>query len=1353
MVTQAMPSTKILESLPEGAIVRAWDEFNGVVYLLLKYEATGEGEIGSFPSPNYSKSPISIDGVTYAADDLIPRYSAFQNLKKINQDFYSDFKTIYLTLAEDKVVDIQLQPEYDGSVNVIFTDDTAPLRLINSRFSVLPDNKFQIIDRQGTSDTNLYNETTLLTTIQLILQSDSIVKVDLDSVTSGGTLRAGNYRYYFAYETADGNATNIVAQSSLVSVFFGDTLGTVRGGKENEKTDKAVRFVLSGLNTAYSRLRVYFDYSAGDASNQTTLYRIDATFSITGGKTSFTHTGAETIIQTEVSTVQTNFASIDTVKSICQIGPYLVGANVKEKITDYSSMINFAKRTILSSGYEYLPLTETVSLEDSMATLLNTKLTNAKLSNGFYGGGYANPMNIYYKLGYMDGEGYVFGIVYIMSDGSLSPVFPLVGFDNLQNQFGQHAGGYISKFPGEDFTYKDIPDYGPAQIDALTDGFDATPGIGLNTKGIYRFPNRNNNFPKQFVSNGSAAIQHLLVHVPQVKPENTIGAMFVRAPRVPDRIAQGYAVPTFKLRQSETTFYTHTDFTSAQLTDESYYKVLPIVGGLVETIKTDVGPFHRAIKVRRGIPRGTILDSKRVSIIIPDMFGNPAELSQTLNNLSISVEFAARVTARRAAPFDLTNALNNWYATQRVASVLQTSSIDNIVANSYPGGGSRSSIRVNGRSYYTGKASALYNAGLFTSSSEAYLMFRVPGSIGSSINNDDYFMHLSASYNDYIGLVLANNTNLISRNIAEMWPESGNVNNDTGLDAKDWNGGTILMSYLVNIYPNGGQRNTSILRDIYQNTNSLSFMPINQRMTWEEIEGQLDAERNIKLYGGDCFTTASFRRVYNTNMEPASKPTLEPNAVYFSEDKKNAKTGQVITLVTQNANNPYFRNSVSELVNERKQAWLPYMDGSQSDIRNWRSSDFMEPEPDGYNRGYSVQSNSVPIVPYDVDAPYIANHWFNRIVYFGPHIISSFTNSYRSWTGVNYKDYESKFGAITAVRSVNNMLACVWENALGFIPFQERTYGGASETGQVFVESETVLGPRATIISSLYGSRHMNSLIASDNALYGVDAKNRKIWVLTPQGADMFSDFSLHPYLEKYATSYASQKIRPGYENIVAGFNKFFSEVWFTFLSSNNPEQNFTIVYNEKFAQEGDIRCSGFFSGVPYCYMRIGEKMLSLNSATDKNVIWEHDKYSEGFLKIYGINRKMKLGFVVNPESDVSKVYDNLRISSNRVFPERIIWTVDGAKVEQEIIPATGSNIISSNADYENGRVFIPVPEAKDVTNDPIRAFLRNEIGNFDSEIEENANMQGRAMEVVLQYGGNKPIEILSTETIVRLPL
>jgi hypothetical protein len=49
------------------------------------------------------------------------------------------------------------QYSYDGSVNLYINDGKTNPKLINSRFSATGKNTYQIVDRKGDNDTNLYN--------------------------------------------------------------------------------------------------------------------------------------------------------------------------------------------------------------------------------------------------------------------------------------------------------------------------------------------------------------------------------------------------------------------------------------------------------------------------------------------------------------------------------------------------------------------------------------------------------------------------------------------------------------------------------------------------------------------------------------------------------------------------------------------------------------------------------------------------------------------------------------------------------------------------------------------------------------------------------------------------------------------------------------------------------------------------------------------------------------------------------------------------------------------------------------------------------------------------------------------
>jgi hypothetical protein len=64
-------------------------------------------------------------------------------------------------------------------------------------------------------------------------------------------MSVGNYHFYFKYVDADGNETDFVAESGLVSIFKGNSLKTINSGLMNENSYKSVKFLLDNIDSAY----------------------------------------------------------------------------------------------------------------------------------------------------------------------------------------------------------------------------------------------------------------------------------------------------------------------------------------------------------------------------------------------------------------------------------------------------------------------------------------------------------------------------------------------------------------------------------------------------------------------------------------------------------------------------------------------------------------------------------------------------------------------------------------------------------------------------------------------------------------------------------------------------------------------------------------------------------------------------------------------------------------------------------------------------------------------------------------------------------------------------------------------
>ena len=68
---------------------------------------------------------------------------------------------------------------------------------------------------------------------------DKIPKLKFLGTSSGGNLKVGNYFFYFKLADADGNETDFIAESGLVSVFIGEgSYNSVHTGTKNENSTK-----------------------------------------------------------------------------------------------------------------------------------------------------------------------------------------------------------------------------------------------------------------------------------------------------------------------------------------------------------------------------------------------------------------------------------------------------------------------------------------------------------------------------------------------------------------------------------------------------------------------------------------------------------------------------------------------------------------------------------------------------------------------------------------------------------------------------------------------------------------------------------------------------------------------------------------------------------------------------------------------------------------------------------------------------------------------------------------------------------------------------------------------------------
>ena len=325
-----------------------------------------------------------------------------------------DLDTSKLKFDLKHPVDMTIQPSYDGSVNVILNDGINEPRMINSRFSVTGMDTYQIVDREGDNDTNIYDKESFDTDISLYKKVNSIAKIKFMGVNTGGNLPVGNYHFYFKLADADGNETDFVGESGLVTCYIGNLNepSSIQGGIRDQSSFKAVHFRLSNLDSSYSNVVIYYTrYTSDNLANKTTeAFKILKKFPIYSSNCEIRVNGYEEKLGVSINDINAQFNLVKSVNTQEIAQNMLFMGNVKKEEIPYKELADLSLR--------FWPSLEQ---EDSIGFVNE----NYKDTSGKYE--YYNVNNLYYRLGYWNDEIYRFGIVYIMKDYSLSPVFNVRG--------------------------------------------------------------------------------------------------------------------------------------------------------------------------------------------------------------------------------------------------------------------------------------------------------------------------------------------------------------------------------------------------------------------------------------------------------------------------------------------------------------------------------------------------------------------------------------------------------------------------------------------------------------------------------------------------------------------------------------------------------------------------------------------------------------------------------------------------------------------------------------------------------------------------------------------------------------
>ena len=432
----------------------------------------------------------------------------------------TDFISDELNFSLSHPVHIIPQHSYDGSVNLIINDGLNVPRLINSRFSATGRNTYEVVDRKGNNDTNIYDQGEQFDIdTSLYKRVIKIPKIDFKGVSAGGNLKVGNYHFYFKLSDADGNETDFVGESGLVSIFIGfSDYHSVTTGEKNQNSFKQVNFQLTNIDSSYDYVTVYYSRNTAEGlENSVTEYiKIDKKYSVNNAEVAnIVITGYENTINISPADINLNYNIVDNAYTSASCQNMLFMGNIHKPDIPYRELSDLSLR--------FLPYLK----EEDYAVDIDHEYYISTFNRG-----YIDPKFIYDKTGYWGNEIYRFGIVYILKNGELSPVFNVRGNYNIGefNNTPQYSNIPVWE-EGEDPERRYINYHEEKYILLEEDS-----GQFENIKGVVSFnPTKDTNtiYSVDFRVDDDT-IQELKKHVR--------GYFFVRQTRIPTILAQGITI-------------------------------------------------------------------------------------------------------------------------------------------------------------------------------------------------------------------------------------------------------------------------------------------------------------------------------------------------------------------------------------------------------------------------------------------------------------------------------------------------------------------------------------------------------------------------------------------------------------------------------------------------------------------------------------------------------------------------------------------------------------------------------------------------------------------------------------------
>ena len=1075
--------------------------------------------------------------------DLAYEYNPFKNYKESVEIDNNQYKSILTDFNTDKLnfdinhpVDIEVQPSYDGSVNLILNDDKNIPRLINSRFSVREMGTYEIVDRIGENDTNIYGEDSFDSDTSVYFKYNINPKIKYSNYIDGN-FPVGQYCFYITYCDSDGNESDYISETGVIPLFIGtdNNPSSMDGGIKNQNSNKGVSLLISDLDYIYNYIKIYYiRYFADYEQNRVVEFKgILNKYAIKSSSFFVNITGSEDTENLDPNILNISQFNPKHILTQAQCKNILFFGNVTKNVDNYKELQDLALRII-------------PSIEISSINNIDNDYSSDSSDFGYY-----NSYNMYNKVGYMDQEYYRFGVVFIYQDGTLSNVYNTLGLTLSEIPTVTNCIVDIEKEENDTKIrqYIQCDDDGWIQRDQ----YNVDTQELLNNKGVCRIKlNRNINDSEiiniKFSISGKDNEENEKIINFLKNNLNIRGLFFVRQKRIPNILTQCYLLPIDEVSGAPLIEISGTNNTYKYL-----YERFVIEASQEEGSDTIIdNDYNKRLEEIDNLKNPYIY-----AAICPDFLLNQPYYNQVFNGSDfylqqISPKSQSLLNRNKKERFYNAGGFQTQYSNSESRSKATLCTVTEDVPI----------IAIKDQVFRI-------RAG---ETEEAY-KFEFVGADNSNKDNNKYDNIIRGMYSPFIAVY--STSKLSTSCLYNIFTSSNDNVKQNMLDRMQSSQPFYAISDRYNF--DQFQDSISCFRgDCYINT-------FTYRLNRNFNDPTLPNNDKIIVKG-------TWDNYYNNYKD------IEKWADISRSDVNAVQLGSWITFKVRSPFNYALRSEDHSYVAEEALMGAPRSFYPRKE-KMWLGT-YKMPDSYLYNDAYRATLGFKCYFALQ-DVNYIKDNFSNRIQYSEIAIQDSYKNNYRSSLSTYHKDYSSEYGAIIKLVSFEGYLLVVFEHGIGIATVNERILVGSGEGNPVFINTKNVLPDELVIVSDSYGTQWGESVIKSEAGyVYGVDTVAKKIWRVKGQQIEILSDFKVNKFLVDNISLTEREKTPfIGLKNVKTHYNANKKDIMFTFYDDvfQDEEKVWNLCYNELLDQ-----FVTFYSWLPSYSANIDNQFFSFDRNTSK---------------------------------------------------------------------------------------------------------------------------------------------------------